>query len=314
MNKKISVLLTCILITVLLAVGCGSSNNSDTAASADSNEAASVDEKDDTDVSDEPDASDDVDDTDDVQEEDSSADKKGDGTVHFYIVRHGKTMLNTTDRVQGWSDAVLTPAGEEVVGYAAKGMKVKDLSFDVAYSSDSGRSIQTANIILETLGQADLHLNTDWRLREFNFGTYEGDLNHTMWTDIAESLGMTLEEWMEDGVNPEEFANSVAKLDEGRDEEGLNWPAEDYDTITARLSESLNEIAEEVSSQGGGNVLLVSHGLSIGAMMDVLKDDGDEISAGIANASVSTVDYKDGKFTILEYGDTSYIEEGEKSQ
>ena len=33
----------------------------------------------------------------------------------LYIVRHGKTMLNTTDRVQGWSDAVLTPEGEKVV-------------------------------------------------------------------------------------------------------------------------------------------------------------------------------------------------------
>ena len=32
----------------------------------------------------------------------------------LYIVRHGKTMLNTTDRVQGWSDAVLTPEGEKV--------------------------------------------------------------------------------------------------------------------------------------------------------------------------------------------------------
>ena len=31
----------------------------------------------------------------------------------LYIVRHGKTMLNTTDRVQGWSDAVLTPEGEK---------------------------------------------------------------------------------------------------------------------------------------------------------------------------------------------------------
>lgn len=32
----------------------------------------------------------------------------------LYIVRHGKTMLNTTDRVQGWSDAVLTPEGEKL--------------------------------------------------------------------------------------------------------------------------------------------------------------------------------------------------------
>ncbi len=39
----------------------------------------------------------------------------------LYIVRHGKTMLNTTDRVQGWSDAVLTPAGEEVVTNAGVG-------------------------------------------------------------------------------------------------------------------------------------------------------------------------------------------------
>lgn len=42
----------------------------------------------------------------------------------LYVVRHGKTMLNTTDCVQGWSDAVLTPAG---VG-------LKDVDFQVVYS------------------------------------------------------------------------------------------------------------------------------------------------------------------------------------
>lgn len=41
-------------------------------------------------------------------------------------------MLNTTDRVQGWSDAVLTPAGEEVV--TAAGVGLKDVDFQAVYS------------------------------------------------------------------------------------------------------------------------------------------------------------------------------------
>ena len=41
-------------------------------------------------------------------------------------------MLNTTDCVQGWSDAVLTPAGEEVV--TAAGVGLKDVDFQVVYS------------------------------------------------------------------------------------------------------------------------------------------------------------------------------------
>lgn len=232
----------------------------------------------------------------------------GDGIVHFYVVRHGKTMLNTTDRVQGWSDAVLTPAGEETVTYAARGVKAAGIKFTAAYSSDSGRSIQTGQIILDEIGQSDLHLNTDWRLREFNFGTYEGDLNHTMWTDIAADQGLTLEEWLAKGVDPREFANSVAKLDQEKVESGINWPAEDYDTITARLDEVLTEIAAKVSEQGGGNVLVVSHGLSIRAMIEMIQQG--EMPDGVANASITTIDYEDGAFSVKKMDDTSYIEAG----
>ena len=34
--------------------------------------------------------------------------------VTIYLTRHGKTWLNTVDRVQGWSDSPLTDAGAEV--------------------------------------------------------------------------------------------------------------------------------------------------------------------------------------------------------
>lgn len=193
-----------------------------------------------------------------------------DGTVIFYVVRHGKTMLNTTDRVQGWSDAVLTPAGKEVVTDAGKGLK--DVEFGSAYSSDSGRAIQTADLILKENKKSDgVKLKTDPRFREFNFGTYEGDLNHNMWTDIAKSQGKTLEQWQSEGVSPKDFANSVAKLDKERVKDNANWPAEDYATITARLQDGINEVAKKESKKGDHNVLLVSHGLSIGALLDSIS-------------------------------------------
>lgn len=231
------------------------------------------------------------------------------GIVTFYIVRHGKTMLNTTDRVQGWSDAVLTPAGEEVVTDAGKGLK--DVVFTSAYSSDSGRAIQTANLILEqNTESSEVPLQTDPRFREFNFGSYEGDLNETMWTDIAESQGKTLEEWQAAGVSPKDFANSVAQLDKERALEGSNWPAEDYVTITTRLKSGLDELAETESQNGDCNVLLVSHGLSISALVDTISPGYEIPGGGLKNASVTKITYKDGVYTIEDINDVSYIEAG----
>ncbi|MHC5229461.1 histidine phosphatase family protein [Enterococcus sp. LJL99] len=241
-----------------------------------------------------------------------STEKEVPEELTLYVVRHGKTMLNTTDRVQGWSDAVLTPAGEEVV--TACGVGLKDISFQNAYSSDSGRAIQTADLIIkENKNTPDMKVITDPRLREFNFGTYEGDLNETMWQDIADDQGVTLEEFMKN-MTPESFANSVAKLDKGRDEEGLNWPAEDYKTITTRLKEGLDEIVakEMKNNDGSGNVLIASHGLSISALLDTISDDFKIPEGGLKNASVSIIKYKDGKYSLGEVNDLSYVEAGKK--
>lgn len=64
----------------------------------------------------------------------------------LYIVRHGKPMFNTIERVQGWCDTPLTKQGQEGIHYLGRGLKNVDFSF--AYSSDSGRAIETARIIL----------------------------------------------------------------------------------------------------------------------------------------------------------------------
>lgn len=233
--------------------------------------------------------------------------------VTFYIVRHGKTMLNTTDRVQGWSDAVLTPAGEKVV--TAAGIGMKDIDFQNAYSSDSGRAVQTAKMIVgENKKSSKLTVQTDARLREFNFGSYEGDLNHNMWQDIATDQGVTLAEFMKT-MTPKTFADSVAKLDKIQVKKGTNWPAEDYDTITKRLTASLDEIAKkEAKKPGSGNILLASHGLSISALMATLSTDFKMPEGGIKNASVCIVKYKKGKYTIKKINDLTYVKKGQAKE
>ena len=63
--------------------------------------------------------------------------------VNIYLVRHGKTMFNTIGRAQGWSDTPLTRDGEIGITELGLGFAAKNIKFDYAFSSDSGRTIQT---------------------------------------------------------------------------------------------------------------------------------------------------------------------------
>ena len=95
--------------------------------------------------------------------------------VRLYLVRHGKTMFNTIGRAQGWSDTPLTAEGELGIHELGIGLRESGLQFDRAYSSDSGRTIQTMGIILEELGlQGKIPYRMDKRIREWCFGSFDG--------------------------------------------------------------------------------------------------------------------------------------------
>ena len=72
--------------------------------------------------------------------------------VRLYFGSSWETMFNTIGRAQGWSDTPLTAEGELGIHELGIGLRESGLQFDRAYSSDSGRTIQTMGIILEELG------------------------------------------------------------------------------------------------------------------------------------------------------------------
>ncbi|EOL45848.1 histidine phosphatase family protein [Enterococcus caccae] len=255
-----------------------------------------------------------------TKEEEKKADTKENSEVVIYLARHGKTMLNTVDRSQGWIDAPLTPAGVEVAEQLGKGLS--DVKFDKVVTSDSGRAIETAELVLKNNGQEKLtkEMTKDKRLREYNFGTYEGLMNEEMLTAVAKEQGKTYEqynEWMKEvgfykGII--EFADVLSELDKKNVEEGVNWPAEDSKTIVARLTDGLDDLVKDAEKEGAHNVLVVSHGMSIITLLGELDADADLPDGGLKNASVSKVTYKDGKYTIDSVNDLSYVEKGKESK
>lgn len=237
--------------------------------------------------------------------------------VTLYITRHGKTMLNTSDRSQGWIDAPLTPAGIEVASALGRGLKSEGVEFDAVYTSDSGRAIETAEIVLNENGQ-NLEIHKDKRLREFNFGTYEGMPNDEMWGAIAAAQGMTLEDMMASMQTGSfldtvaSFADTLAQLDKEKaaEEEEGNWPAEDIAAIQTRLQEAFGDIVKESMDKGHADVLVVSHGLSIGTYLSTIDANAKVPAAGLKNASASKVVFKDGIYTVETVNDMSYAEKG----
>lgn len=227
-------------------------------------------------------------------------------TVTFYIARHGKTMLNTFDKVQGWCDSFLTDEGIEVAQFLGKGLR--GVEFESVYTSDLRRTSQTAQVVLKEQGQTELPITELFGFREAGFGTYESDHNKKMWTDIAlylhyKSLNDMFKAVAEGKVTPEMMLNAAHDIEP-------SGTAEDFKTVETRTQKALAEIAECESRKGKDlNVFIVAHGMSIIAMLQNMG--GKELLQGhLDNVSISKVTYTDGKFTVHTMGDMSYVHKG----
>lgn len=112
--------------------------------------------------------------------------------TELYLVRHGETELNVKGVYYGWTDCRLSERGM---------MQAEDLSdilqnvrFDAVISSSLSRAVATAAVIS---GFTPDDIRTDDRLRELNFGEWEG-LHHS---EVLEKYREAWETWGSDWKN-----------------------------------------------------------------------------------------------------------------
>ena len=157
--------------------------------------------------------------------------------TEIILIRHGETEWNSQKRMQGHSNSDLSSVGQAQI--QALGQWMKNVPFDLIYSSDSPRAKQTAEAITQFSGH---ELQFDQRLREKNLGVFEG---------------LTSEEARE--RHPEVFrlfktAGSKYVIDEG----------ESTQQLQDRALEIVNEIRIKHPEE---RVLLVTHGGFIRVVM-----------------------------------------------
>lgn len=267
----------------------------------------------------------------------SAGNSKPDRVVTIYLTRHGRTILNQTDTVQGWSDSPLlvgtkpiatapiakVDEGRPLATAVGKNLGATVGPFDAAYSADGKRHFETATYALQGAGQSKLTVTQDARLREVNFGKYEGKENKEFWTAATEHLGYTVDHdaaplapadasgqnggWQTmQGIA---FAQKglfgfMAAAKEVANAPELGLPAEDCTDVDARMTDALTEIAQKAVNKNEKTVFVVSSGLSIScfAAAPDMRDTTGAVptmpGGGVPNLGVTKVIYKNGSFTI----------------
>ena len=104
----------------------------------------------------------------------------------IYLVRHGETIDNARQIMQGQTQGCLNEQGREQAQQVAQ--RLADEAFDAIIASDLRRAIQTAEIIAVPHG---LPVSTTPLLRERDWGSFTGrfipDLKGEVWPDDIES-------------------------------------------------------------------------------------------------------------------------------
>lgn len=194
----------------------------------------------------------------------------------IYIVRHGVTEWNKLKKLQGAADVPLAKEGIRLAEETGKALK--DVKFDICFTSPLSRAKQTAECIL---GNRDIPIIPDKRIQEINFGVLEGD---KVRDPEGNYIDPQIEIFFKDPVNFK------------RPENGENI----FDVI-ARTKDFWEEKTTDPSLVDK-TILVASHGCAVRALLQNIYHDPKNFWHGSVppNCCINLVEVKDGKTTLLE--------------
>ncbi len=177
----------------------------------------------------------------------------------IYLVRHGETLFNRRDVIQGWVDSPLTAAGIEQARRAGDQLRARRLR--AVYSSTSERAVDTAELIAEH--HPGIPVIRRKQLREMHFGDLEAMPN----SDFGVGRDVP-------GFFTQMYSGASPGVPGG--ETGQQY--------RDRIEDVFDEILR--GHPDGGEVAVVSHGVTINA---ILVRAGWPTPGPLANASISIV-------------------------
>lgn len=203
----------------------------------------------------------------------------------FYCVRHGKTEFNLNKIFQGGLvDSPLLPEGLE--NATKVGNALKDIDFAGVFVSPQKRAQDTAQNIISAFDTSQ-KITTVKDLREMEFGSWDGQPEKDYY-EHEQFINLTTQPHLFD---PTTFGG------------------ESFQTVVNRSIKAFNKISEEYPD---GNVLIVSHGLTLQCVLKSLTGQSvTEMRDGsfLDNTSITTVkkEAKTSEYTLLNWNDTKHL-------
>ncbi len=198
----------------------------------------------------------------------------------FVVVRHGQTEANISGVLQGQLDTPLDATG--IAQAEAIAERLKNDSFDMVFSSDLGRTMNTAEIILKYHPELTIHPVT--QLREWNLGDLQSKPYSLLKIQYPEIMA-AFKTSPDDLVVPN--GESLAEFQK-------------------RVSDFMNELANEYP---GKRLLLVSHG---GATQRMFRHVVGPVATGnitplCANSSLSVFRHSPSGWQLITWNDTAHL-------
>ena len=199
----------------------------------------------------------------------------------LYLIRHGQTVGNTKNIYQGQMDTSLTSLGREQAKFVGK--RINQIQPDNIYSSDLGRSFDTATIACMGI---DKEITLHKGLRERHFGIFQG-------VQFKEA----------ERQYPEIYAGY-----RGQDPDFIIPEGETWREFINRISNTIKEIAED---NYGKTITLFTHGGVVGYFfayqLGFNMKPGKQIFS-INNGSFTKYIYSKGHFDLQSFGDTHHMD------
>ncbi|HEX3464386.1 MAG TPA: histidine phosphatase family protein [Candidatus Elarobacter sp.] len=200
--------------------------------------------------------------------------------MELICVRHGRTAWNADKRFQGHTDVLLDDEGRAQA--AALAGLLRDRRIDVAVSSDLGRAVETARIVLGAR-ELPLRLDPDWR--EMRFGDWEG----LTWEQIV-------------AANPH-----LAEGDMTNVQRYTPGGGETFDDLTVRIGRAVERVTAETPPDG--TALVATHAGPLHALLRVLLGDAERTALRVRflTASITQFRLTNGVWKLARLNQTAHV-------